>query len=75
MASLRSVWGWLMSKGVISPGWYAILTGIAMLVLVWLIAPAAPDDRAVPVAALVLAVAGIWSIERGLRQEYQRRPK
>ena len=65
----------LMSRGVISRGWYSVLTGVAMLLVVWLIAPATNSDPAVPVVALVLAVTGIWNIERGLRAEYQRRPK
>jgi len=75
MAVLRDLARALLSKGVISRGWYAILTGVAMLFVVWLIAPVADTDPAVPVVALVLAVAGIWNIERGLRSEYQRRPK
>jgi hypothetical protein len=65
----------LMSRGVISRGWYSVLTGVAMLLAVWLIAPASDSDPAVPVVVLVLALTGIWSIERGLRAEYQRRPK
>jgi hypothetical protein len=65
----------LMSRGVISPGWYSVLTGVAMLLVVWLIAPASDSDPAVPVVALVLALTGMWNIERGLRAEYQRRPK
>jgi glucose dehydrogenase len=65
----------VMSKGVISRGWYSVLTGVAMLLAVWLIAPTSDSDPAVPFVALVLALTGIWNIERGLRAEYQRRPK
>ena len=75
MAVLRDLARALLSKGVISRGWYAILTGLAMLFVVWLIVPIADTDPAVPVVAVVLALTGIWSIERGLRSEYQRRPK
>jgi protein-S-isoprenylcysteine O-methyltransferase Ste14 len=65
----------LLSRGVISPGWYAILTGLAMLYVVWLIAPVAHTDRAIPVVAVVLAITGIWSIERGLRSQLRRHPR
>ena len=73
MAVPRRVASSLLSKGRISRGWYAILTGIAMLYVVWLIVPVAADDRAVPVVAVVLTVTGTWSIVRGVRQEYRRR--
>ena len=73
MAAVRNAVSALLSKGVISPGSYAVLTGVAMLAVVWLIAPVAHDDPAVPVVALVMAVGGIWSISRGVRLERERR--
>ena len=75
MAVLRDLARALLSKGVISRGWYAILTGLAMLFVVWLIAAIADTDPAAPVVAVVLTLTGIWSIGRGLRSEYQLRPK
>ncbi len=75
MAALRNLAAALLSKGVISRGWYSILTGVAMLYVVVAIAPQAATDHAVPFAAVALALTGVWCIERGLRSEYQRRPK
>ena len=73
MAAVRNAVSALLSKGVISPGSYAVLTGVAMLAVVWLIAPAAENDPAVAPVALVMAVGGIWSISRGVRLERERR--
>jgi hypothetical protein len=69
MTVLRTLAAALLSKGVISRGWYAILTGLAMLYVVWVISPVAGDDPAVPFVAVALAVTGVWSIERGVRLE------
>lgn len=70
MAVLRDLARALLSKGVLSRGWYAVLTGLAMLFVVWLIAPIADTDPAVPAVAVVLALTGIWSIACGLRSQY-----
>jgi hypothetical protein len=63
-----------MSTGVLSPGWYSILTGAALLVVAWLLGSVS-GDAAAPVVALALGVAGVWQLERGLRTELQRRPR
>ncbi len=44
-----------------------------MLYAVLVIAPAAETDPAAPFVAILLAIAGIWSIERGVRLEFHRR--
>lgn len=72
MRVLRTVGAALLSKGVISRGWYAVLTGIAMLYAALSIASAAETDPAAPFVVLALAVAGLWSIERGWRLEFRR---
>ncbi len=73
MRFLRTIGATLMSKGVISRGWYAVLTGLAMLYAVVVIAPATGTDPAAPYVAILLAIAGIWSVERGARLEFRRR--
>jgi hypothetical protein len=75
MATLRTVFSALMSKGVLSRGWYSILTGVAMVYVAYGLYSVAEDDAAAPFVAVVLAVAGAWQLERGLRAEFQRRPK
>jgi hypothetical protein len=74
MASLRTVVSALMSKGVLSAGWNSILTGVALVYAAWLVGSVGDDDRAAPFVAVLLAVAGVWQLERGLRAEFQRRP-
>ncbi len=60
----------LLSMGVISRGWYAILTGVAMLYLAWgLWTAAAGDDAAVPYVSVGLALVGVWSLVRGIVME------
>jgi DMSO reductase anchor subunit len=73
MNALRDIASAVLSKGVISRGWYSILTGIAMLFVVWLIVPVRDTDPAVPFVAAALAVTGIWSLGRGLLFQYRRR--
>jgi hypothetical protein len=73
MAVLRTIRATLLSKAVPSPGRYSIWTGLAMLYVAWLIAPASDTDWAVPFVALALAITGVWSIERGFGLERQRR--
>ena len=63
----------LLSRGVISAGWYAILTGGAMLYVASAIGSAVGNDQAAVPVALVLAITGVWQLERGLRAEFQRR--
>ena len=75
MATVRTVFSALMSKGVLSRGWYSILTGLALLFVAYGLSSVAEDDAAAPIVAVVLAVLGAWQLERGLRAEFQRRPK
>jgi glucose dehydrogenase len=70
---VRAVTTALLSKGVISAGWYNVLTGVAMLLVAWLLASASDHDAAAPFVAVVLAVTGVWQLERGLRREFRRR--
>lgn len=75
MAILRTVVSALMSKGVLSAGWNSILTGVAFVYVAYLLGSGADGDSAAPFVAVVLVVAGAWQLERGLRAEFQRRPK
>ncbi len=72
VAALRALLSALMSKGVLSPGWYSILTGLAMLFVAYLLGSAIDTDRAALLVGLALGVVGVWSIERGVRSEVQR---
>jgi hypothetical protein len=64
-----------MSMGVISAGWYSILTGLALLYVSFLLGSGSGADAAAMLVAMGLAVTGMWQLERGLRAEFQRRPK
>ena len=63
-----------MSVGVLSAGWYSILTGLALLYVAYLLG-SATGDAAAPFVAITLGVLGVWQLERGLRAEFQRRSK
>jgi hypothetical protein len=65
----------LMSTGVLSAGWYSVLTGLALLYVSYLLGSVSEDDAAAMPVALALAVTAIWQLERGLRAELRRRPK
>jgi len=73
MTAVRALVSALMSKGVISPGWYAILTGLAMLYVAYLLGSAVQADPAALFVGLGLGVLGVWSLERGVRSEVRRR--
>ncbi|QNN53432.1 hypothetical protein [Nocardioides mesophilus] len=73
MAIRRDVASTLLSRGVLSPGWNAILTGLALLLVAYALGSVAGDDAAAPFVAVVLAVAGLWQLERGARAELTRR--
>jgi hypothetical protein len=73
MTTLRGIWAAVMSRGVISTGWYAVLTGVALLVVAYLMAFATDSDRAAPYVAVALAVAGVWQLERGIRLQTRNR--
>ena len=65
-----------MSTGVLSAGWYSILTGSALLYVAYLLGSVpGDDDSAAPFVAVALAATGVWQLGRGLRAEFQRRPK
>ena len=74
MATLRRLGSALLSKGVISAGWYSILTGLVLLVVGLALASVSGDDRAAGVVSVVAFLGGVWQLERGLRSEFQRRP-
>jgi hypothetical protein len=71
-SAVRALVSALLSKGVISPGWYSILTGVAMLLVAYLVGSAVHTDPAALPVGLTLGVVGVWSIERGIRSEVQR---
>ena len=75
VAVLRRLVSGLLSRGVISAGSYLILTGLALLVVGWALATAADVDRAAGVVSAVALLGGVWQLERGLRSEFQRRPR
>ena len=75
MATLRRLASGLLSKGVISAGWYSILTGLVLLVVGLALASVSGDDRVAGVVSVVAFLGGVWQIERGLRSEFQRRPR
>jgi hypothetical protein len=73
MATLRTVVAALMSKGVISAGWYSILTGLALLYVAYTLASVSDSDPAAPYVAVLFAVAGVWQLWRGVRLEFRRK--
>ena len=75
MATLRSVTSSLLSRGVLSAGWESVLTGAVLLFLAWCLAGVGDDDPVAPYVAVVLLLAGVWRVERGLRAELMRRPR
>ena len=74
MGFVRAAASRLMSMGVLSAGWDSILTGLAMLFAAYVLGSVS-GDAAAPFVAVALAVTGVWQLERGLRAEFQRRPK
>jgi hypothetical protein len=74
MTPIRDLAAALLSKGVISPGWYSILTGLALLLVgIGLASISLSADPVAGVVGLVFVLAGLWQLERGLRSEFQRR--
>lgn len=74
MTSLRALAAGLLSKGVLSTGWYSILTGLALVIVGLALASVSSDDPAADVVGLVFFLLGAWQTARGLRSEFQRRP-
>lgn len=72
---LRRLETTLMSTGVLSRGWYALLTGAVLLYLAYVLGSvAAENDPAAPVVTVMCAVAGLWQLGRGYRSELRREP-
>jgi hypothetical protein len=66
----------LMTIGVISDGWYAILTGLVLLLLAYLLGGVPWDvDPAATLVAMAFLVLGLWQLMRGLRAEFPRHGK
>jgi hypothetical protein len=65
----------LLTRGVPSPGWSSVLTGLALLVVASLLGYDADQEPVLFVAGVAVGVAAVWMIERGLRAEYARRPR
>jgi hypothetical protein len=62
-----------MTMGLLSDGWYSILTGLALLFLAYVLGGVSWDvDPAASVVAVALLVIGSWHLTRGLRAEFQR---
>jgi hypothetical protein len=72
MGLVRAPASRVMSLGLLSAGWRSVLTGLAFLYVAYLLGSVSGDEAA-PIVAVVLAVAGAWQLERGLRAEFQRR--
>jgi len=72
MTTLRRLAAAVLSWGVISPGWYAVLTGTALLVVGTALAGARRDDPAAGVVGVLLVVAAVWQLERGFRAVLRR---
>lgn len=76
MGFLRAAASRLISTGLLSAGWYAVLTGLALLYAAFMVGSVPGDDDAAAMfVAVALAVTGVWQLESGLRAEFQRRPK
>ncbi|WP_457189800.1 hypothetical protein [Nocardioides sp. P5_E3] len=76
MKSLRAAASRLMTVGLLSDGWYSILTGLALLFLAYVLGGVSWDtDPAANVVAIAFLVIGSWHLTRGIRAEFRRRPK
>jgi hypothetical protein len=71
MTTWRKLASALLSKGVISAGWYAILTGLALLVVGLALASVSRDDPAAGVVSVVCFAAGSWQLLSGVLSEHQ----
>ena len=69
MTTLRTLVSALLSKSVLSAGWYSMLTGLVLMIvgLRW--------RRCLTMTLLRVSSAGLWQLERGVRSEFQRRPR
>ncbi len=65
-----------MTIGVISNGWYAILTGLALLLLAYLLGRVPWDvDPAATLVSIAFLGIGLWQLTRGVRAEFPRAHK
>ena len=65
-----------MTIGVLSHGWYAILTGLVLLLLAYVLGSVPWDvDPAARLVSMAFLVIGLWQLAQGLRAELQRRPR
>ncbi|KRE95613.1 hypothetical protein ASG76_08265 [Nocardioides sp. Soil774] len=63
-----------MQTGLLSKGWYSILTGLALLLLAFALGGVPWDvDPAASFVAVAFLVIGSWHLARGLRAEFQQR--
>ena len=67
MRRLREYLKGFLAKGQIGPGWYAILTGLVMLDLAYVLSRAGDTDAVAPYVAGILAITGLWSLGKRLR--------
>ena len=73
---MRAAASRLMTIGVMSDGWYAILTGLVLLLLAYLLGSVPWDvDPAATLVAIAFLVLGLWQLTRGLRSELPRQGK
>lgn len=71
MSWIREYAQGFLTKGQIGPAWYAVLTGVVMLFLAYVLGTAYETDPFMaPYAAGVLSVTGVWSLASGCRRLY-----
>lgn len=76
MKFLRAAASRVMTIGLLSDGWYSILTGLVLLLLAHVLGSVPWDvDPAANLVSMAFLVMGLWQLTRGLRAEFQRRPK
>jgi len=74
MTTLRTLVSALLSKGVLSAGWYSILTGLVLMIVGVALASVSHDDPAAGVVGVFLFLTGLWQLERGVRSEFRATP-
>ncbi len=62
---LRAIASALFSRGAIGAGWYAILTGAALLSGAELLASVGDSDREAPYVTPALFLLGLWQLGKG----------
>lgn len=62
-----------MATGVIGRDWYAVLTGVAMLYLAWVLSSALAGDPVSPLVAALFVITGGWQLASGVRGLRRRR--